>query len=913
MRKLITTFCFLLFGLLLYAQTNVTRIEGLVLEAGSSNTPVDFANVALLPSGITTLTNAKGEFVFDKVDAGRTTIKIAFLGKITIDTTVVIQQGVVNRFKFRMRAESFRLEEVTVTATRSMAGQATSTMISRQALDHAQATTIADALQLLPGVRTSNSNLATPDFLSIRGSGGFGTGLLLDGASLNVNTNMMSPVMASYSYNTVDYTRSGIDTRPFSLEDVESIEVIRGIPSVEHGDITSGTVIVKTKTGKTPLNTRISLNPEQYAATIGKGMTIGTKGNVLNLSGDYIYYIKNETESFDAYQRWIGKAGWTKQFGTSTIKTLFELSYQSDDRRSNPYDPYAERIEKASAVGYLFNHNGTLNINKGWLKSIEYVAAARYLDKHEYYNWRLSASTSIYSTALTHEAIVANKPGQRVYDREGNEITRIEGAENAWATYLPDMYYSVFDDYSKEFNGHAKVKVNLFKQWGKVSNGILFGGEYKVGGDFGDGAIYDVHTPPWRPANFRPRAYNDVPFIHQKSAYLEDRLTFTMGRRDLSLTAGVRFDDFSGLNSLLPRLHLSFDLVPQWANLRFSWGRLSKAPAMVLLYPDKDYYDYRITPNVDPSDLIMIQTFVYDRTNPNLKLSIVDAKEAEIDINLGKDGKRYLVLIGYEREMGNNYNFSYSIEDTYKIERQQWQRTSEGFVPNHISAWNRVSKPSNNSYNLQRGIEYILNLGKLEAIRTSFVIDGNLYKTRAKSFGPQFVSGTGANLERHIGIRDESPTESFGTYATTTIRLIHHIPEIGFVITLTPQIQWGNKSWTTYNNDWRTLGVDIIDRYISYVDGNVYAFDPALIKDPEFSYLMPLIAESDTREAVNKRPNALFFNLKVSKAIGQNFTASFSANNVLDSRYRYESTVTPGSIGVLGSNIWFSFELKASF
>ena len=35
MRKLLTTFCFLLVGLLLFAQTNVTRIEGVVGLGGN--------------------------------------------------------------------------------------------------------------------------------------------------------------------------------------------------------------------------------------------------------------------------------------------------------------------------------------------------------------------------------------------------------------------------------------------------------------------------------------------------------------------------------------------------------------------------------------------------------------------------------------------------------------------------------------------------------------------------------------------------------------------------------------------------------------------------------------------------------------------------------------------------------------
>jgi hypothetical protein len=134
-----------------------------------------------------------------------------------------------------------------------------------------------------------------------------------------------------------------------------------------------------------------------------------------------------------------------------------------------------------------------------------------------------------------------------------------------------------------------------------------------------------------------------------------------------------------------------------------------------------------------------------------------------------------------------------------------------------------------------------------------------------------------------------------------TLRITHNIPAIGFVITLTSQLR-------LINNDWSLYGSDMFEKYISYRDGKIYDFDPSLKNDPEFNYLFPGI--NDRREWVEKERTTLFFNINLSKEIGNYFTASFFANNMFNSHFKYESTVTPGSFRELGENLFFGFDLK---
>lgn len=132
--------------------------------------------------------------------------------------------------------------------------------------------------------------------------------------------------------------------------------------------------------------------------------------------------------------------------------------------------------------------------------------------------------------------------------------------------------------------------------------------------------------------------------------------------------------------------------------------------------------------------------------------------------------------------------------------------------------------------------------------------------------------------------------------------ITHNIPKIGFVITLTANVDWKTKIWNEYGND------TMFEKYISYKDGKVYDFDPAMKEDPEFAYLFPSL--SDTRFIAETYFPTVIFNFSLSKEIGNFLTASFYVNNLFNSRPLYESKKTPGSFTELGIPTFFGFDLK---
>jgi outer membrane cobalamin receptor len=311
--RLISILCLLLVSLAATAQNrsaNNASVKGVVLEQGT-NVPVEFAVVILSPSQQHTTTDKEGRFEFKQVEPGPSTLTIQFVGMETLERNIEVAAGKAHEYSFEMVTANFRLEEVTVTATQSKAGQATASNISRQAMDHLQTSSIADVMALLPGGSIVNPTLSSSTSITLRSTfdgigssatygnemNSLGTAIIVDGAPVSNNANLQT--LAASISGGADNTTSGVDIRGLSTDNIESIEVIRGIPSAQYGDLTTGAVIVKSKAGKDPLSIRLKANPNTYQASASKGFSLGGNAGNMNLSGDYAY---STARLYEAYE-----------------------------------------------------------------------------------------------------------------------------------------------------------------------------------------------------------------------------------------------------------------------------------------------------------------------------------------------------------------------------------------------------------------------------------------------------------------------------------------------------------------------------------------------------------------------------------------------------------------------------------
>lgn len=917
-------------------QRRTGTVRGNIVSAEDGK-PLDFVSVVLKPSDLYAVSDNRGDFAIENVPAGKVSMSVQYFGMETVDTTFTLKTGGQVYLELQLKTTTFRIDNVVVVATQSKAGGSTASNISRQAMDHIQSGSLKDVMALLPGVSISNPSLSSAQSLSIRtlseptdagimarsaNMNSLGTSVLVDGAPLSNNANMqvLSP---SISGNLTPESGgaspgSGVDIRSLSTDNIESVEVIRGIPSVSYGDMTSGVVIVKSRAGKSPLNIRFKTNPNIYQVSAAKGFGLGEKGGDFNLSADYAYNINSLTKAFQSYQRANLKGLWSVLAGgKASINTALTLTYGYDRYKLNPDDMNTRTQSKALELGFTLNNNGSWNVGKGWFRSLDWTLSFTYNNKDSHYESLATNAMNLYSTAMEDGLVYTNFAGLQLTDSDGNPITNVSEDSPVTGRVLPYSYLYQYDIFGKELNGFAKLNARFGKVWENVSEKILVGADYKTDGNLGIGAVYDDETPPYRSASnsasgYRRRPFYDIPFVNQIGAYAENVFDWTFAGRKLAVTAGVRFDWVNSLTSVAPRVNASIDIFPEIFTLRGGWGITSKAPTALHLYPNYAYHDmlnYNGMSNSIPEDerLLVATTRIYDTKNYDLE--IAKNRKAEIGFDINIAGRYRISVTAYDELMKNGYMFSL-IPESFVLENYQLYEVAQrnpGNIPTlkkseSYNVFTSYYTPTNNLKMRNSGIEYEIDLGRFEAIRTSFYINGAWMRTSTSNRGYSFSTRTSTDIEHHIGVYEPEKSTSFAEHLNTTFRITHNIPKIGFVFTLTGQVNWYSKSWAEYGND------EMFIKYISYKDGLMHDFDPAWKNDPEFSYLFPTL--SDSRFIVDKTFPTFLLNLNVTKEVGKYLTASFFVNNMFNSRPIYKPQV--GETRELGIPIFFGFEFKVS-
>jgi hypothetical protein len=588
-----------------------------------------------------------------------------------------------------------------------------------------------------------------------------------------------------------------------------------------------------------------------------------------------------------------------------------------DTREKNPDDMRTQSASGAKDLGFRLNTNGTVNIHKGWLNNIKYTLSGSYTNKHSYQEELLGNAFAAYSMSRSDGAVLSNKPGQKVYDINGNELTKIPPGEiDYYATYLPNEYFSRYDIFGKEVNLFGKANANFSKKIGNFSNRIVLGIDFKTDGNLGDGKVYDLKNPPYRSvsnenSSSRPRKYSDIPFITQFGVYGEENLNWAIGERDFNLQAGVRYDNISGKNIMTPRINASFEIIPQKLSLRGGYGITAKAPTTLYLSPENAFFDFVHFNNLNsstvpaPEQLLLATTRVYNTENPKLKIASNEKSEIGIDLKLKK--MRFSVT-GFNEDLKNGFGMGSEFKLVNYV-LYQIGTAIPGAIPKLTEKSNSkvfisYSTPQNTKRSHNRGVEFDFDLGRFDPIRTSFVLNGAYIRSTNWNDSPTYSTQKNLNnLERNIGVYQAGNTKEERERFSTTLRATHNIPSIGFVITLTTQVNWTFKQWNTIGND------SIFVSYFSRLDGLKHNFDPSLKNDPEFSYL---VQSRDPRRFIAEAwfPSVLF-NLYLTKEIGSLLRASFFANNMFQSKPLYESRRTPGSFTVINDGIplYFGFEL----
>ena len=196
--------------------------------ADSAGAPIAAARITLVELARGATTNARGEFVFADVPAGRYTVVARRLGYASVSRTVRVGAGERASVDLTMAAVAGDIEPVVVTATRDATDVSQSPLpvsqLAGDRLQREQSVSIAGALDRLPGVHslTTGEQIGKP---VIRGLAGSRVLVLDNGHRLE------------------DYSWSDEDGPSIDARLSQRVEVIRGPASVLYGSDAIGGVV----------------------------------------------------------------------------------------------------------------------------------------------------------------------------------------------------------------------------------------------------------------------------------------------------------------------------------------------------------------------------------------------------------------------------------------------------------------------------------------------------------------------------------------------------------------------------------------------------------------------------------------------------------------------------------------------
>ena len=634
MRKAIALILFLIISAVATANTSSTaiaidgrfKVSGRVIDE-STLQPLPYAIVKVSNLDLWATTDANGTFAIENIPQGPTSIEVRTLGYVTRTVQFNINRN-TDLKNIRLKEENLSIPGVEVTARKKSTIGTTTYSIDRNTLDHSQALSLNDIMALLPGGQTVNSTLTDDSRMALRSASGergnaaFGTAIEVDGMRLNNNASMSETQSAS--------------TRNISTSNIESIEVIAGIPGVEYGDISNGVVKVNTRRGHTPWIMEASMNPYTRQVALSKGMALAKNAGTLNFSLEHARSFTDIASPHTAYSRNIMSATYNKVFRMkgSSLNLTTGLTgniggYNSEadpDAFRDTYQRQRDNQLRANLqLDWLCNskHSGVFNV----ALQAAFSTADR---RSESYTNTSSSSTQAYLHTMTNGYAIAKD-----YADGMGTGDIILGPTGYW-------YVRSFND-QKPVTMQLKLKGEWTRRILGAVNKLTVGTELNSTRNNGQGTYYDDMrlAPTWRPYD-----YSLLPTLHSMAMYIEERLT--IGR--LMLVGGLRDDitmisgsDYGTAASLSPRLNARYNIIKgknASLTLHAGYGKSVKLPSFQVLYPADTYTDRLVFTPGSTADGKAYYAYYTDVQralyNSNLKWQHANQVEAGLDATVGK-------------------------------------------------------------------------------------------------------------------------------------------------------------------------------------------------------------------------------------------------------------------------------------
>jgi hypothetical protein len=889
-----------------FASTMFT-LSGKISDATTGEV-LEFASISVVGSSTyTTNSDSEGRWSL-RLPTGSYVLKCSYVGYKTSADTLAINRD--RRFNVYLEPQSTVLSEVIVTA-REGGGLSSGSHVDRSAMEHLQPSSFADILELLPGNISKDPNLSGVNSITLRETGAMsatgasttmsddyaitslGTSFIIDGAPVNGDANLQS-VPSSTSSDTEgkrSMVNRGVDMRTITTDNIESVEIIRGIPSAEYGNLTSGVVNIHRMYHATPLTARFKADSFSKLFSISKGVRVGDN-NTISVDGGYLDSKTDPRDNLENYKRANGSLRGNFLFRGDRMSTRWNVGIDYtgsfDNAKVDPDLNYNKIDEyKSSYNRYAFTSELKFNFDSiKWLRSAVLNTSASYQkDRIERRKQVAPQRASIAPTSME------------------------EGVHDG--TYLLSEYISDFVSDGRPMNLFVKLKADGSAAVGSWLNNYKVGGEWTLSKNYGHGQVYDLSRPLSASWTTRPRDFRDIPALQVLSFYGEDNMSVAVGHNKLDVQLGARSIQLPSLDSryyLSGKVYVDPRLNAEWTfpqlqvgkrNVKFrlagGYGLTTKMPTVDYLYPQVHYNDiiqlnyYDVNRPTEYSR-ISLRTYIEDATNYELKA----ARNHKWELRLGVDfGGNSLSVTYFQERMTSGFRYStvYQSYDYRKYDATAIDANSLTAAPSldnlpyvDSKILDGMRKVTNGSRIDKQGVEFQLNTVRWQPLRTSLIVTGAWFKSRYSNSQMLYttvtdVVGNQAVSDLYVGLYDMNDgriNEQFNTNFTFDTQ----VPRWGLIFTTSVQCMWWMKTTRLWQN-----GVPAY--YISAEDGEVRPYTEADQSDLYLKYLVKKYNEESYK--TQTVPTAVYLNLKATKKVGRWLKISAFVNRIVDYLPDYKS------------------------
>lgn len=862
-----------------------TTIEGRIVH-NQNGEPIAFAVIKLSETQQWTISDEEGYFTFNKIEQKTISLEVQHLSMQYYKEQFNISKAQIFNIEIKLKPTSFDVAEINVLAKKNQ-DITTSSVLEATALEHIQPTNLSDVMQLAAGNLIENPDLSTQQTISLREIGidnnsALGTAIIFDGVPISNHANIQiySTVVGNSSTDAMSTAGSGIDLRQFPTNNIEEVTILKGIASVEYGNMGSGAILVKTKTGKTPLEVKLKSDVRIKQMYVGKGLQL-KKGGIFNANIDYTHSLSDLRLSYEAYDRISSQLGYSKVFFREShplsFNTKLTVHQTVFEEKNDPEAMLPDEVLQSSDNGARISIDGEWALDKKVINNLEYNFSGSVRQQNDYE--KCYRSSGLQKISLTNEGGI--NEGIYIPSERLTELT-IEG--------LPISFYA-----------HIKGNKQFYLSE-TISNNIKAGVNFSYEKNHGNGRIYDITNPPVvNQTSSRPRSFKDIPALQNIALYIEDKTCIPIANTMLELQAGVRFNNFQAANlwssdmdiHIEPRMNIRYNIINDSEKLisklsiRAGLGINYMCAPLLYMYPDLTYFDLveldHYSEDNPNTSLVQFKTYVQDPKNPDLTPSRNYKREIGFDFTIGQTTAN-LTAFRENLTQGFGMNSEYIFLDYTKYNDDD---VPEGTKPNistlpyeemtYIAAYN---VPTNSKETEKIGIEYDFNFGKIKPLATRIAMNGAWLKTkRIKHTSPyQYLpSSTQSGQLPYVGIYpagDGTEQERMNTnfiFAT-------HSPKLRLIFTTTIQVVWYEKHQQLLYNETPT---ELYDN-----NGVRYTFTETMQQD--ITYKDYIMEKGTYYFHTELLPPLLLCNFKLSKEFANHTKLSFYVNNFLNHRPTYQ-------------------------